>query len=120
MVIQATTEAVGRYTAAEQMALVRDLRPEAASMALRELVPDTAAEPGAASFYAWCARERIMVQHILYDDADAVRLKHLHATGSSRRHEVGAVRAGAIPGGPAVHPADLIPSWPRRTRPGTG
>ncbi|HSK39616.1 MAG TPA: 3-keto-5-aminohexanoate cleavage protein, partial [Arenibaculum sp.] len=40
LVLQATTEAVGRYAPAEQMALVEDLRPEAVSMAVRELIPD--------------------------------------------------------------------------------
>jgi uncharacterized protein (DUF849 family) len=34
LVIQITTEAVGRYTPAEQMRVVRELRPEAVSLAL--------------------------------------------------------------------------------------
>jgi 3-keto-5-aminohexanoate cleavage enzyme len=52
-VIQVTTEAVGRYTPAEQMATVRALRPEAVSLALRELIPDAAAEAPARDFLAW-------------------------------------------------------------------
>jgi hypothetical protein len=38
-----TTEAGGRYHPAGQMALVRELVPEAVSLALGELVPDAAA-----------------------------------------------------------------------------
>src|SRR5688572_22904819 len=40
LVIQVTSESVGRYQPAEQMAVVRATRPEAVSLALRELVPD--------------------------------------------------------------------------------
>ena len=55
MVIQVTTEAVGRYSPAEQMATVRALRPEAVSLALRELVPDAASEPDARAFFSFMA-----------------------------------------------------------------
>ncbi len=40
MVIQLTTEAVGRYSPLQQMALIKVIKPEAASFALRELIPD--------------------------------------------------------------------------------
>ena len=43
IVIQVTTEAVGRYGPAEQMAMVRELHPEAVSLALAELIPDEGA-----------------------------------------------------------------------------
>ena len=38
LVLQITTEAVGRYSPQEQMAVVDELRPEAVSLALRELL----------------------------------------------------------------------------------
>ena len=38
LIIQVTSEAVGRFSPAEQMAMVRSLRPEAVSLAIRELV----------------------------------------------------------------------------------
>jgi 3-keto-5-aminohexanoate cleavage enzyme len=81
LVIQATTEAVGRYTPAEQMALVRDLRPEAVSMAVRELIPDAGAEREAASFLAWMSGERIAPQFILYSADDLVRFDDLRCRG---------------------------------------
>ena len=44
LVIQITSEALGKYSPAEQRAVVRDVRPEAVSLALRELVPDASEE----------------------------------------------------------------------------
>ena len=40
IVIQITTESLGRYKPAEQIAVLKAVRPEAASLALRELAPD--------------------------------------------------------------------------------
>src|SRR5690606_18666219 len=40
MVVQITTEAVGRYSAAEQIAVVDALQPESVSIALREILPE--------------------------------------------------------------------------------
>ncbi|MEI5676768.1 MULTISPECIES: 3-keto-5-aminohexanoate cleavage protein [Mesorhizobium] len=81
MAVQISTEAVGLYSAPEQMQLVRTLRPKAISVALRELCPAQADEAAAEAFYAWCACEGIDVQHILYDDADVGRLGDLIARG---------------------------------------
>lgn len=81
LVVQATTEAVGRYTPAEQMMLVRDLRPEAVSMAVRELIPDEGAEGEAASFLAWLSREPITPQFILYSAEDLARFDDLRRRG---------------------------------------
>ncbi len=79
MAVQVSTEAVGIYSAPEQMQLVRTLQPRAISAAIRELVPDAASEAEAARFYGWCRQEQIHVQHILYDDADVARLGDLMA-----------------------------------------
>ena len=51
LLIQVTTEAVGIYTPGQQMAAMRELRPEAFSAAVRELVPDTEAETAASAFF---------------------------------------------------------------------
>ncbi len=74
-VIQITTEAVGRYRPPEQIAVIRDVRPEAFSVALRELFPDgdAAAERAGAAFLRWCLGEKIAVQYILYAAEDLVR-----------------------------------------------
>lgn len=79
MVVQVTTEAAGRYAPPEQMAAVRALSPEAASFAVRELVPHPAAEPAARDFFAWVAEAGVLPQFILYNAADALLLRDLIA-----------------------------------------
>lgn len=74
MVLQITTEAVGRFSPAEQMATVRAVRPEAVSLALRELAPDDADKKTFADFLAWMTAEKIAPQVILYDRPDMDRL----------------------------------------------
>jgi len=78
MVVQITTEAVGRYTPSEQRALVRELRPAHVSIALREI---TAGEDEATSraFYHWAHDAGIDVQHILYTPEEVQRLRDLVA-----------------------------------------
>jgi uncharacterized protein (DUF849 family) len=86
MVIQITTEAVGRHTPAEQMQVVRELRPEAVSLALAELVPDDAATGEAAAFLAWLQRERIAPQYILYSPHEVTRFHDLRRRGVIPQH----------------------------------
>lgn len=81
LVIQVTTEAVGRYTRHEQMAAVRELRPEAVSLSLRELCPDESAEAEAGAFFAWLRRESIWPQYILYSPDDLIRFERLRRRG---------------------------------------
>jgi uncharacterized protein (DUF849 family) len=81
LILQVTTEAVGRYTREEQMSLVRELRPEAVSLALRELCPDDGAEPIAAPFFAWLVAERIWPQYILYSVEDVQRFERMRRRG---------------------------------------
>ncbi|WP_159710991.1 BKACE family enzyme [Geminicoccus flavidas] len=110
LVIQVTTEAVGLYPPEAQMALVRAVRPEAASVALRELVPDPAAEPEAAKFYAWCQEAGIWLQHILYDRADVLRLKGLVARGVVPEERPSVLYVlGRYSEGQRSAPADLLP-----------
>ncbi|PLX39493.1 MAG: hypothetical protein C0606_03015 [Hyphomicrobiales bacterium] len=82
-VVQITTEAVGRYQPPEQMAVVRAVKPEAFSVAVRELFPqdDTAAEKDGAAFLAWCHDEKIAAQYILYSDQDLRRFAELSRRG---------------------------------------
>ena len=110
LVIQVTTEATGRFTPAEQMACVRELRPEAVSLAIRELVPDASHEAEAARFLAWCRRERIETQYILYDVADLERLDDLSGRGviPERRPSRLYVLGRYAPRRPA-DPAELLP-----------
>lgn len=81
LVVQMTTEAIGLFTPREQMAAVRAVRPEAVSVAIRELVPDPSAEPTAAHFLAECVGGGMLLQYILYTPDDAVRFHDLSRRG---------------------------------------
>lgn len=81
MLVQITSEAGGRFTPAEQFATVKDIRHPHVSVALREMVPDAAAEAHAGRFYAFCADTGIQVQHILYAAEEIPRLADLHQRG---------------------------------------
>ncbi|HEY7610373.1 MAG TPA: 3-keto-5-aminohexanoate cleavage protein [Alphaproteobacteria bacterium] len=81
IIVQITTESVGIYLPGYQMAMVRDARPEACSLAIRELVPNAAAEREAAAFFAWMAAEKVVPQYILYTADEVRRLADLRARG---------------------------------------
>ncbi|KQO83747.1 3-keto-5-aminohexanoate cleavage protein [Rhizobium sp. Leaf262] len=81
LIIQVTTEALGLFKPAEQIDLVRVLRPEACSIALREIAPDASYEGDFADLLAWMRRERIVPQIILYDSVDLERLEDLLQRG---------------------------------------
>lgn len=110
LVVQITSEAAGRYQAAEQMAVVRATRPEAVSLALREIIPDAAAETAAAGFFAWLRRERILVQVILYEPADVPRYADLKARGVlGEGQDFPLFVLGRYTAGQVSAPADLLP-----------
>ena len=75
LVIQVTTEGAGKYAPAQQMALVRELKPESVSIALREIIRDASAESTVAEFLAWLVSARIIPQFILYSAADIHRFQ---------------------------------------------
>lgn len=81
LIIQVTTEALGLFSPAEQIDLVRVLHPEACSIALREIVPDGSHEGAFATLLEWMRRERIVPQIILYDRADLERLEEMLRRG---------------------------------------
>tara|TARA_R110002073_G_scaffold100943_1_gene229574 strand:+ start:64 stop:867 length:804 start_codon:yes stop_codon:yes gene_type:complete len=81
LIIQITTEAVGIYTREQQIQAVDELRPEAVSIAIREISPDGCDERVPAKFFAFLRRERIAPQYILYDKNDIVHFSDLIARG---------------------------------------
>lgn len=105
--VQITTEAVGRYGAAEQRALVRAVRPRAVSVALREITtePDARLTRG---FFAFCQEAGVAVQHILYDPADVQRLGALVTDGTIAREGLAVLLVlGRYAQGQVSAPADL-------------
>jgi len=79
--VQITTEAFGRYEAVEQMDLLRELRPQFASVAVREIVRQPADETAASQFYKWGSKEHIGIQHILYSDTDLAQFLDFKSRG---------------------------------------
>ena len=105
--VQVTTEAVGRYTPAEQRALVETLRPAAVSIALREIMADRETDLNR-RFFAGCAEAGCHVQHILYDVDDIRRLGDLVASGVIPRDRLAAlIVLGRYAEGQRSSPADL-------------
>jgi 3-keto-5-aminohexanoate cleavage enzyme len=81
LVIQITSEALGRYSPADQMSVIRAVRPEAVSLALRELMPDRLGEKAFADLLLWMKAECVVPQIILYSPEEAVRLSDLRKRG---------------------------------------
>lgn len=79
LLLQVTTEGVGRYGPDQQMALVRDLWPESVSLALRELFPE--GDDTAAALFAEMEERGTLWQLILYDTADLARMERMQAEG---------------------------------------
>ncbi|RDK10424.1 3-keto-5-aminohexanoate cleavage protein [Cupriavidus lacunae] len=110
LLVQVTSEAAGVYKAAEQMATVRELRPEAVSVGLREVAVPEIPDGELAAFFAWLARERVMTQVILYDVADVQRWQSMRARGMvppgawSVLYVLGRYSAGQV-----SSPHDLLP-----------
>jgi uncharacterized protein (DUF849 family) len=82
MVLQMTTEAGGVFGREAQMAAVRAVRPEAVSLALREIAPTDAEKAEFAEFLAWMHGESIAPQIILYDLEDITRLSAFARDGA--------------------------------------
>lgn len=81
MVLQVTSEAAKVYQAPAQIAMVRELHPEAVSVGLREIDQPAIGEQGLSAFFGWLAREKVMTQVILYDVADLHRWQDLCQRG---------------------------------------
>ena len=110
MVIQISSEALGLYKPSEQIAVVRGVRPEAVSLALRELVPDAAAEEAFADLLLWLKREGVAPQIILYSVEDAVRLSQMQQRGLIPWTNVPVLIAlGRYQIGQTARPIDLLP-----------
>jgi 3-keto-5-aminohexanoate cleavage enzyme len=110
LIVQVTSEALGIYGPAQQMAVVRGVRPEAVSLALREFVPDAGHEAIFADFLAWLRKENVTPQIILYSPEEAVRLAELKARGMIPFDDVPVLYVlGRYALGQRSSPTDLLP-----------
>jgi len=73
MLVQITTEAVGRYSAQKQRQLVRDVTPMAVSIGMKEMLSDGDTK-AARDLYHSAAEGGIAVQHIVYSADELTEL----------------------------------------------
>ena len=81
MRIQITTESAGVYSPSDQQELLRQLRPGAASVAIREMLAGGDG-PSVRNCYHEAAEAGTEIQHILYDDDDVLLLKRAIGSGT--------------------------------------
>ncbi len=70
MLLQITTEAAGIYQPEQQIECIKAVKPEAVSMALRELVPSKAHRAPFHELNDWMLANHVLPQFILYDTND--------------------------------------------------
>jgi len=110
LVIQMTTESLGLYAPAEQMAVVKAVRPEAISLALREFAPTPADEAPFAEFLAWLKAETILPQIILYSPEEYARFDEMRRHGLIPWEDPPVLFVlGRYTVGQTSSPADLLP-----------
>lgn len=73
MLVQVTSEAVGIYTPAQQVECIQAVKPQMASMALREISSDFTEPEYARQFFAWCDDNAVHIQHILYSAEELLK-----------------------------------------------
>lgn len=86
-IIQITTEAIGRYSPQQQRALVDDVRPQAVSIALRELFADPNENATNRAFLHLAREQNIAIQWIVYSTEEIGTLASL-------------IDEGIVPSGP--------------------
>lgn len=110
MVIQITSEALGVYAPPEQIAVVKAVRPEAVSLALRELCPTAAEEVAFAEFLLWLKANAVAPQFILYAADEFARLNALIRRGIVPWADPPVLFVlGRYAAGQTSAPADLLP-----------
>jgi 3-keto-5-aminohexanoate cleavage enzyme len=110
LVIQISSEALGLYSPAEQSAIVRQVKPEAVSLALRELAPRAGEEAAFADLLLWLKQQRVIPQIILYSPGEAVRLAQLQKQGVVPWDDIPVLYAlGRYARDETASPSDLLP-----------
>ena len=110
IIIQLTTEAIGIYSPTQQMELIRHTRPEAASFALKELIPDNSHITKAQRFFQWVADSGMIAQYILYSYEDVQRYFELLRSEiiPTKNHHILLV-LGRYNKAQQSHPRELLP-----------
>ncbi len=81
MLVQITSEAVGRYSPQQQAACIQAVKPKMTSMALREITSDFQQVDLARAFFEWCVEAGVHLQHIVYTAEELDRFVELRKQG---------------------------------------
>jgi len=81
MLLQMTTEAVGKYSPEQQAQCVFSLKPKMISISVREMAGEGKDQMHATKFYSWNNENNVHMQHIVYDENDLERLLLLQHQG---------------------------------------
>lgn len=107
MAIQITTESAGLFDVTTQLATLRAVAPEWASISVREIAR---APELIDAVYGTCADSGTRVQHILYDATDAALLRNWQARGLVRAGQDDVILVlGRYATGQQSRPEDLAP-----------
>jgi 3-keto-5-aminohexanoate cleavage enzyme len=110
LVLQITTESCGIFDLDTQMAAVLDVKPPAASFALREFIPNPSDEPRARDFFAAVRELGTAPQFILYEPSEVDRLRDLMSAGVIPFSTPSVLFVlGRYAAGPSPEPASLLP-----------
>ena len=113
IIVQLTTEAVGMYQPHQQIELIKETQPEAASFALQELIPDDSYLDSAGKFFHWAAEKKILSQFILYSLQDLLRYFSLLESGIlPKNHHHVLLVLGRYHKQMQASPEDLVPFLP--------
>ena len=81
MLVQITTEAVGRYTPQQQVDCVESVVPQMASVSLREMTCDFKDLSFAKNFFHWATEAEVHIQHIVYSAQELATYMTLRQDG---------------------------------------
>lgn len=110
MLLQVTSEAVGMYSAQDQMVMIRGLVPEAVSIAVREIAPENADLNELRDFFAFMREANILPQFILYAPEDVTRFNQLVHDGVIPGEKLPVLYVlGRYTTGQVSDPKDLLP-----------
>ncbi|WP_417691506.1 3-keto-5-aminohexanoate cleavage protein [Roseibium sp.] len=110
IVVQVTSEALGVYSASEQIEVVKATRPEAVSLALRELVREPADEAAFFRLLEWIRKEKVLPQIILFSPEEALLLEQMRQAGNLPFADVPVLYVlGRYTKTQTSVPADLLP-----------
>lgn len=110
MIVQITSEALGKFRPEEQIAAVKAVCPEAVSLALREFAPSAAQEREFSGFLLWLKERKIFPQIILYSSEEVVQLRDMLRRGVVPWQDVPVLFVlGRYSSGQVSSPRDLVP-----------